>query len=760
MMTREIWDKVTPIADKNESWPTYHRTRSYLPCALDMMSRGWLIDAQAKDEVLYELQRSVRRYTFYLNYYAKRVWGKPLNHRSPLQLKEFFYEALAIPAKFANKKGEVNISTDRNTLEGIARDYIRGALFARIILKLRDEEKMIQTLSVGLRAGRWHCSYNVAGTETFRWSSSAHPLGFGANDQNIKDRMRRMFIPDPGFVILNFDQQGAEARVVGYKCGDENYIKAFEGGDVHTMVASMCFGFEPLRELADEKYYRDWSYRDISKRATHGCVTADHEVLTLGGWKPIAQVTVLDKVACWHKDDRHVEFLNPISTTAYAYTGKMHELNGTAFSLRATHDHRMAYRNDSTGLREGLLEDLVKKRAVNFPVTANVPAFDPTLHPDRALWLRRLAAIQADADIATGSVRFHLAKRRKIERVNMLFGQLSWKKDKDKNAFSASVPTSTFRCSAELKNPGWWMLQWTPAEMATWLDETQHWDCHRNGSLNTFYSVKPLTVAVYQTIAALVGRGTVHQGSWQSGFGSTCYRVSQNRRQYADMASMDIKVEAVVDEPVYCLTVPTTFFMVRRNNKISVTGNTSYGGTARTIAKVTKLEEMIIEAFQAKLRLNFPGIFEWQRWVAWKIQTTGKLTTAFGDTRVFFGRTREDSVIREAIAFEPQSTVGRHTANGLERLHTMNHKHIQLLGNGHDAVTMQVPVNAVPELVPLVKSVLRTPIDVVDIHGVKRTMDIPWDCQVGMNRGKAIFDKKSSTWINPNGMKDYKDASG
>ena len=435
------------------SWGTYERTRSYVPVALDMMQRGWRIDETERLKVLHETKRKARRYKLYLDWYARRVWGKPLNHRSPKQLQDFFFEALMIPVKFSTKKGEVRVSTDRNTLEGIARDYIRGSLFAGLILKLRDSEKTIQTLSVGLREGRWHCSYNVAGTDTFRWSSSAHPLGHGANAQNLQDRMRRMFIADPGKVILNFDQQGAEARVVAYKCGDEAYIQAVESGDVHTMVASMCFGFEPIRELAEEKYYRDWSYRDISKRGTHG---------------------------------------------------------------------------------------------------------------------------------------------------------------------------------------------------------------------------------------------------------------------------------------------------------------TSYGGTARTIARVTKLEESIIEAFQLKLKLKFPGIFEWQRWVAFQIQKFGYLTTALGDKRVFFGRTRDDSVWRSAIAYEPQSIVGRHTANGLARVYALRNPDIDVMGNGHDAAIFQVPADRKDEFIKLIRPQLQHSIQVVDIHGKERTMQIPWDCAVGLNWGKRLENKKKGTLVNPDGLQEYK----
>jgi len=47
-------------------------------------------------------------------------------------------------------------------------------------------------------------------------------------------------------------------------------------------------------------------------------------VLTSTGWKPIADVTTADLVACWDKSDGSIRFQHPISTTAYSYTGNMH----------------------------------------------------------------------------------------------------------------------------------------------------------------------------------------------------------------------------------------------------------------------------------------------------------------------------------------------------------------------------------------------------------------------------------------------------
>lgn len=264
MMTQEIYRAL-------KTNPTYEFEKSLLPLVVDMMDKGILIDPQKKDTIAKELETSLKKVEDNFNYICQKVWGKTYNPRSPLQLKELLYQRLYLPEVIVSKKGEKKVSTDRDTLEKLHREYTRAMPITTPLLQMRDLSKTLDTVTKQLSPqGRWHANFNIGGTDTGRWSSSSHPYGWASNLQNIDDFVRRMFIPDPGHIFVNCDQQGAEARVVGYLAGDETYIKAVESGDVHTMVASMVFGFEPKRELADRKYYRDMSYRDIAKRAAHG----------------------------------------------------------------------------------------------------------------------------------------------------------------------------------------------------------------------------------------------------------------------------------------------------------------------------------------------------------------------------------------------------------------------------------------------------------------------------------------------------------
>ena len=51
--------------------------------------------------------------------------------------------------------------------------------------------------------------------------------------------IRKLFVPDPGYVIFDADLAGADAQVVAAEAGDSDLLAAFKGGlDVHTKNAT------------------------------------------------------------------------------------------------------------------------------------------------------------------------------------------------------------------------------------------------------------------------------------------------------------------------------------------------------------------------------------------------------------------------------------------------------------------------------------------------------------------------------------------
>lgn len=111
----------------------------------------------------------------------------------------------------------------------------------------------------------------------------------GTNLQNIDKRIRRIFIADPGKKLCNVDLEQADARNIGAQVWNlfpelmnknrgMNFLDACESGDLHTTVAMMVWPDFPWesgnaalnREIADQPFYREKSYRDSTKILGHG----------------------------------------------------------------------------------------------------------------------------------------------------------------------------------------------------------------------------------------------------------------------------------------------------------------------------------------------------------------------------------------------------------------------------------------------------------------------------------------------------------
>src|SRR5690242_10436940 len=72
--------------------------------------------------------------------------------------------------------------------------------------------------------------YKIAGTKTFRLSSSKALRRWGGNLQNIEKSMREIYEPDPGKIFVQVDQSGAEALITAYCCEDGQYRELFKNG--------------------------------------------------------------------------------------------------------------------------------------------------------------------------------------------------------------------------------------------------------------------------------------------------------------------------------------------------------------------------------------------------------------------------------------------------------------------------------------------------------------------------------------------------
>ncbi len=235
-LTREIKDRTKPLLDP-ETKLIYSFARALQAPVLEMNLHGILTDPFAISELLHHYGTQQEKLYKIVQLYAMVIWGESLNPKSYPQVKDILYTTLELPKQYKFEKGEQKLSVNRESLEALL-SYRYSRPLILTILKHRDVSKKIGVLKTGVDSDkRMRFSYNVGGTNTGRFSCNKNVFGGGTNSQNITDELRKIFIATEGRKLAYLDLEQAESRTVAYYSGDEGYIAACEGSDLHTAVA-------------------------------------------------------------------------------------------------------------------------------------------------------------------------------------------------------------------------------------------------------------------------------------------------------------------------------------------------------------------------------------------------------------------------------------------------------------------------------------------------------------------------------------------
>ena len=211
----------------------------------EMEVKGILVDKDALKQYGENLSLGIDK----LESEIYKLAGEEFNINSPKQLGEILFDKLKIEG---GKKTKSGYSTAADVLEKLAKDYP----IINDILEYRTLTKLKSTYADGLAAciaddGRIHTSFNQTITATGRISSTEPNL------QNIPMRMelgrkiRKCFIPKPGYIFIDADYSQIELRLLAHMAGDEDLIAAYrEQADIHRITASKVFHI-PFDEVTD-----------------------------------------------------------------------------------------------------------------------------------------------------------------------------------------------------------------------------------------------------------------------------------------------------------------------------------------------------------------------------------------------------------------------------------------------------------------------------------------------------------------------------
>ena len=242
----------------------------------EMAIRGIRVDFQERGRIAKVVNAERDEIIRQLDYIAKEVWGREeINWSSPHQVKDILYRQMDLPEQHTQGR----VTSDKKALEKL-RKYLYAQPIVDRLLLYSDLSKQLENLGSHPQPdGRIHSYWSTAGTKTGRLSARKDVFRWGTNLQNEDRRLRRCYIPDPGYVFIQADLPQADSRNLGAMCyklfDDATYLDACESGDLHTTVVKMVFvdlpwGTAPDRTIANQNFYMHDSYRDTCKRLGHG----------------------------------------------------------------------------------------------------------------------------------------------------------------------------------------------------------------------------------------------------------------------------------------------------------------------------------------------------------------------------------------------------------------------------------------------------------------------------------------------------------
>lgn len=221
----------------------------------DVAKRGVRIDTEGLQKYREELERDIRVMGQALNLWA----GREINVKSGKDIGWILFDRLGLNPVKMNKTGP---ATDDKTIAAVKLQATDDASrqVIELIRSIRNRRDLISKF-VDVQFdddGRMRGHYDPAGTKTGRLASRKfYPTDTGGNQQNIPraDRVRSLFVPDPGKLFCYADLERAESLVVAHLTQDHEMLRVHgRGVDAHKELAAILFNKAVEEVTKDERY--------------------------------------------------------------------------------------------------------------------------------------------------------------------------------------------------------------------------------------------------------------------------------------------------------------------------------------------------------------------------------------------------------------------------------------------------------------------------------------------------------------------------
>ena len=330
----------------------------------------------------------------------------------------------------------------------------------------------------------------------------------------------------------------------------------------------------------------------LSKGSTGGCVDADTEYFNGTEWKPISQYIIgsEEKVLQYNLNGT-AELVLPNAYIENENVDSLyHFYNSYGMDMVLSEEHRMFayknYRKYQAGIRPNLTYEIMtvneyieregsKERHV--PTTFNYAGCGLPLSNEL---IRLLVAIYADGTWDGHKIVVSLKKERKKERLEKLLEEanIGYSRRDIRN-----TEYTKYCLYPSPKEKQWFVdkqftnkwLECTDEQAKVVIDECVYWDgsIPAGNRLGEYYSSKKEEIDILQFLLARLGyRGTISDNTSSVSI-KPSYRLRWTKRNVHNLKYATIEKYPTRDGKSYCFNVPSGLLVLRRNNKIFVTGN-------------------------------------------------------------------------------------------------------------------------------------------------------------------------------------------
>lgn len=311
------------------------------------------------------------------------------------------------------------------------------------------------------------------------------------------------------------------------------------------------------------------------------CFDDKTEVLTEDGWVYFSNIEKGKEVATYHVESGRIEYQKPTHYITKDFCGDMVSIESSGIDLLVTPEHRLFGRHKRKDEKMFFKANEAPKDYVDFFKAGKVNADGLPLRDDE---LSLLVQIIADGSYENNYVRFHLKKLRKIKRLEYILKNLEINYDKWKMSDSTySIRIFNYEISHLLdyipnKKLTRDFLKLSGEQFYIFIHEYAITDgCYQHGKKHSIQlsTSKREEADILQELCTLNNTNCTL---------SLKKKLLENQKQAFTLSvNLSKNFQTVLpcrnysyefyDGRVYCLTVPNSTLVVRRNNKVVITGN-------------------------------------------------------------------------------------------------------------------------------------------------------------------------------------------